>query len=62
MTGAERLKRSNDKKKDAKLMQIKVWVIDQRGENLNGVRSEANRVRDYAAKQPLTKLILTTLQ
>ena len=61
MTGAQRVKRANDKKKEAGLMQIKVWVIDQRGDDLNGVKSEAERVRNYAANQPLTKISLSTL-
>ena len=58
MTGAERVRRSNDKKKDAGLMPIKVWVVDQRSDDLDGVKSEANRVRNYAANQPLTKSLL----
>ena len=60
-TGAERLRKSNDKKKAAKLRQISVWVVDQRGVNLHDEKSEADRIRDYAAKQPVTKAILKTL-
>ena len=61
MTGAERVKRANNKKRATGLMQIKVWVIDQRGDDLDGVKSEADRVRDYAANQPLTKIISGSL-
>ena len=61
MTGAQRVKRANDKKKEAGLMQIKVWVIDQRGDDLNGVKSEADSIRKYAANQPLTKIISGSL-
>lgn len=50
-TSAERTKRSVKKRKDAGLIQIKVWVDPE----------EADAVRKYAARKPLTKVILKEL-
>lgn len=51
LTPAERTKKSVQKRKDAGLMQIKVWVDPE----------EADAVRKYAARKPLTKEILKEL-
>ena len=51
MTGAERVRRVSDKKRTAGLRQIKIWVHPD----------EADRVRNYAANQPMTKFIIGNL-
>lgn len=48
LTGAQRVARSVQKKKDAGLIQAKVWVHPD----------EADAVRAYAGKKPLTKQCL----
>jgi len=50
-TPAERTKKSVKKRKDAGLIQIKVWVDPE----------EADAVRKYAARKPKTKAILKGL-
>jgi len=51
MTGAERTRRSVKLRKDAGLIQAKVWVHPD----------EADAVRAYASKKPATKAVLATL-
>ncbi|MCH9712670.1 MAG: hypothetical protein K0U20_08620 [Proteobacteria bacterium] len=64
MTGAERTAKSNAKRKAAGLIQIKIWVADPRNEvsALNGVKTEADKVRAYASKQPKTKALLESIE
>ena len=52
LTGAQRASKTYQKKIDADLRQIKVWVAGPKADP-NGI--EAARVRKYAAKQPITK-------
>ena len=57
LSGAERNRNYEQKRKDAGLVQIKVWVKDPKLEP--GVeKTEADKVRAYAAKQPKTKQCL----
>lgn len=53
LTGAQRVKNTYDKKVNAGLRQIKVWVADD--------DTEVSRVRKYAAKLPQTKAINNSL-
>ncbi len=50
-TGAQRTQSYKQRRKDAGLIQIKVWVHPDEG----------SLVRKYAAKQPLTKKIIKWL-
>ena len=55
---AKSTRKSVQKRTDADLRQIKVWVAGKESDP-EGV--EADKVRGYAAKQPLTKAILSEL-
>jgi len=57
LTSAETTARSVQKKKDAGMIQIKVWVRDPKLEP-EAVTTEADKVRAYAKKLPLTKKCL----
>ena len=59
--GNKRTQKSVQRRKDAGLIQIKVWVKDQTDEPAIVV-TEADKVRAYAAKQPLTKAVLKDLE
>ena len=52
LTGAQRASKTYKKKIDGDLRQIKVWVAGLKSDP-DGI--EANKVRKYAAKQPITK-------
>ena len=56
--GNKRTQKSVQKRKDADLMQIKVWVAGKKSDP-EGV--EADAVRNYASKKPLTKALLAAL-
>ena len=53
---ADRVRGCNQRKQDAGLRQIKVWVADEVH------NTEADRVRAYAAKLPETKAITESLK
>lgn len=55
---AKSTRKNVQKRQNADLRQIKVWVAGKKSDP-KGV--EADKVRTYAAKQPLTKAILTNL-
>jgi len=56
--GATRVKGTHDRKIAAGLRLIKIYVVDEREKpDIPGYITEAERVKRYAAKQPLTKLI-----
>ena len=52
--GAKRASRAYNKKVDGGLRLIKVWVA---GPDVDPSGVEAARVRNYAAKQPVTKAV-----
>lgn len=56
--GADRASKAYNKKVDAGLRLIKVWVA---GVDSDPHGVEADKVRKYAAKQPITKSINKTL-
>lgn len=58
--GNKRTQKSVQKRKDAGLIQIKIWVADETTAPTIVV-TEADRVRAYVAKLPKTKAILKTL-
>jgi len=63
MTGAKRTQRSTQKRKDAGLTQIKLWVVDEveaKRKNPDLI-TEADKIRKYAAKQLMTKTIIGSL-
>ena len=51
--GAKRTQGTHERKIDAGLRLIKIYVADE--EPVEGVKLEADRIRAYAAKQPETK-------
>lgn len=52
LTASQRVKRSNQRKRDAGLINPRVWMHPD----------DAGKVRAYAAKQPKTKAILKSLK
>ncbi|MCK5127508.1 MAG: hypothetical protein KAR42_14730 [candidate division Zixibacteria bacterium] len=56
--GNKRTQKSVQKRYDGDLMQIKVWVAGKKSDP-EGI--EADKTRRYAAKQPVTKVLLAAL-